>query len=128
MDDSIILDPITLQRLADLARAVAQPREDVLGRLVHSFATDSAARLLLLEDAMREADDDKGVRAAHSIKGAAGNMGALRVVAAANVVEASCRAGLSAATATQVRVEILTLGQELKDAIAELRRTFGLKE
>ncbi|MDP2344304.1 MAG: Hpt domain-containing protein [Deltaproteobacteria bacterium] len=126
MDALPVLDPIALERLRSLADAVARPGEDVLGHLVQIFVEDSDARLQVLEKACTDGETAAGARAAHNIKGAAANMGALRVVAAAVVVERACRASPPALLILGSAVE--TLGRELKDAVVALRRSFALRE
>jgi HPt (histidine-containing phosphotransfer) domain-containing protein len=124
VDTVPILDPVALERLRSLAGAVAKPGEDVLGHLVQIFVEDSDARLRVLEAAVAAGQLVDAARAVHNIKGAAANMGALRVVAAAVVVEASCKAAPVASA--RIPAEVAVLASELKAAAIALRRSFAL--
>lgn len=84
------LDPKALERLRALATSVARPGEDILGHITRLFIDDGAVRLAALREAWVEGRVKDAARAAHTIKGAAANVGALRVVAAAVAVEARC--------------------------------------
>ena len=86
-----VLDSATVARLRQLAESVARPGEDLIGRLVDIFVTDSRTRFTDCGRAWREADHVVAGRAAHTIKGSASNLGANRVVAAAKVIEEACR-------------------------------------
>lgn len=96
-DDDTILDPATLERLRALAVAVARPGEDILGHLARLFIEDSGQRLTALRAAWAAGKADDAARAAHTIKGAAANVGAVRVVKAAVAVEAACRGAVDEA-------------------------------
>ena len=129
VDTTPILDLAALAQLRALADDVARPGEDVLGRLLQIFVEDSAARLVTLQAAWTAGDAAAAARAAHNLKGAAANMGALRVVAAAVVVEAACRAPpAGAASDSDLAAGVATLAAALDEASQELRRSFGQRE
>jgi HPt (histidine-containing phosphotransfer) domain-containing protein len=82
-----VLDDDIVRRLLDLRASVARPGENMLGELLRLFATDSASRIAALRAAVA-ADDEEAIRmTAHALKGAAANMGALRVVGLAQRLE-----------------------------------------
>ncbi len=148
------MDPLALSRLRALSDAVARPGEDVLGRLLQIFIEDSRARLTVLQAAAAKGDVVEGARMAHNMKGAAANMGALRVVAAAVAVEACCRSQLDAVPRSASRVgeftdtasrvgelstgsspggdefaaQVTTLAEALEESWPELRRSFARRE
>jgi HPt (histidine-containing phosphotransfer) domain-containing protein len=114
-DEDGPLDDGAVTRLLAL-RALARPGEDVLGDLIALFRDDARARV----DQLRRVD---GVstqdlrRAAHTLKGAASNVGAKRVAELAAALERSYvdeippEAGI-----------LETLDHELTRAIAALER------
>ncbi len=87
--ESPVLDPAAIERLRALAVAVARPGEDICGHLTTLFTEDSAARLVSLREAWAAGRTADAARAAHTIKGSAANVGAVRVVEAALAVEAA---------------------------------------
>ncbi len=113
-----VLDPGALERLRALADSVARPGEDVLGHLAGLFIEDSSLRLQSLREAWAGGHADAAARAVHTIKGAAGNVGAVRVAAAAVVVEADLHAGAFSAESLR------QLEHELTAAWAALRGEF----
>lgn len=88
-----VLDVATVTRLRALAESVARPGEHLIARLVEIFTTDSRTRLVDCRAAWHADDHIVAGRAAHTIKGSAGNLGAHRVVEAARVIEEACKAG-----------------------------------
>jgi HPt (histidine-containing phosphotransfer) domain-containing protein len=117
-DDVPVLDPGALERLRALASAVARPGEDILGHLSRLFIEDSGQRLSTLKEAWARGAADDAARAAHTIKGAAANVGAVRVVAAAVVVEAACQGAFDEGVLGR-------LSAELDAAWAALRAEFS---
>lgn len=84
------VDPETLQMLADLQ----EPGEpDILRELITLFLRDTPERLEALRQAHASADEASAARAAHSIKGSAGSLGALELQAHASAAEAAARRG-----------------------------------
>ena len=86
-----VLDSATVARLQHLAETVSRPGEDLIGRLVDIFVDDSRTRFVECGHACRAGDHVVAGRAAHTSKGAASNLGATRVVAAARIIEESCQ-------------------------------------
>lgn len=82
-----VLDDDIVRRLLELRASVARPGENLLAELLRLFATDSAARIAALRTSVELHDDDAIRMAAHALKGAAANLGALRVVGLAHRLE-----------------------------------------
>lgn len=121
-DEAPVLDPAAIERLRALAVAVARPGEDILGHLSTLFIEDSASRLTALREAWAAGHTKDAARAAHTIKGAAGNIGAARVVAAALAVERA----VEAAAGVDDRL-LQRLADELDTAYAALRGEFAAR-
>ena len=85
--DEPLLDEPTLARLRDLADKLRDTKGNILRELVDLFDTDGHARLDQLDAAVRSGNTADARRAAHTLKGAAGNVGARRVAALAGVLE-----------------------------------------
>jgi len=85
-----VLDPATLDRL----RALNEPGEpDIVNELLTLFLDDAPARLAAVA-AAQEAGDAQGLqRGAHGLKGAAANVGALRLQALCHRLEEVGRLG-----------------------------------
>lgn len=82
-----VLDDDIVRRLLELRASVSRPGENMLAELLRLFATDSATRIAALRTAVAR-DDDEAIRMmAHALKGAAANLGALRVVGLAHRLE-----------------------------------------
>jgi HPt (histidine-containing phosphotransfer) domain-containing protein len=66
-----------------LDQTATQELRNIMGNdfalLVQTFVRDSAQRIVAIRDAVKIDDADALRRAAHSFKGSAGNMGALRL-------------------------------------------------
>jgi two-component system sensor histidine kinase/response regulator len=103
-------DPIG-RRLDELAGDRTEPEEALVRRLVTSFLDRAPRHLTAIGDGYR-ADDAKTVEdQAHSLKGAAGNIGAIGVMEACRRIEDAARTGeLSAAIADDLRTLQLELG------------------
>jgi HPt (histidine-containing phosphotransfer) domain-containing protein len=83
------LDPVVL----DTLRKLTMPGEpDVLREVLQLFQEDVPGRLERLRQAVDEGDLVKAERAAHSIKGSAGNIGATALHDACRDVENAARA------------------------------------
>ena len=114
-----VLDIAVVARLQELATQVARPGEDILGDLFRLFWQDSEKRLEAIRTALNEDRTLEASRAAHALKGAAGNVGAVEVMAlagslerelAAGIVDAAKVDGLATALAqavTALRVELV---------------------
>jgi HPt (histidine-containing phosphotransfer) domain-containing protein len=117
-DDLPVLDTDAIERLLAMIDAVERPGEDALGHLVELFARDG--RVLLDEVASgwgraTRADREAAARAAHTLKGAAANLGAARVAAVCVVLERHC-------VDAPVRPELLQrVTSEVERAVAALR-------
>lgn len=83
MSDDVILDPATIASLRDLS-----PGDDsFLWEIIDMFLKDSPARLAEIRNGLAHKDALAVARAAHSLKGSSGNFGAMRLQAAAKVIE-----------------------------------------
>lgn len=92
---------INLQRLRD----VAMEDNDFMIELVDLFLDDMPEQLDWLRKAVEQADTDSTAKAAHRIKGAAGNVGADRLSQICGELEQSSRAA-EAAPSQEVLTEI----------------------
>lgn len=116
-DGRPVLDEDIVRRLLELRVSVARANEDVLAELLRLFQTDSSTRLATLRDAVARQDPQSAKRTAHALKGAAANLGALRVVAFAQQIERD--GGVPTAAA------IDELAASVNEALAALRDRFG---
>lgn len=87
------LDGVALDRLRALARDVEQKGENIFVELIGLFRRDAYARVELLREALANEDGANIVAVAHALKGAAGNVGALRVEALSRHIEDRGRRG-----------------------------------
>ena len=107
MPNPSIIDPAAIENLRALTPG---DNGEFLREIVGIFVTDMPERLRELDESLRSADTQRFMRAAHSIKGSASNLGA---VAVGKVAE---------------RLETLSHGGQLEPLapmIAELRDAFG---
>lgn len=103
-----ILDPDTMQQLLDLDDGEL----GLIREMYELFRDDTPPRIVLLEDAIRRDDREQMGDTAHAVKGAASTMGAPKVRAFAQSLEAGSRTGNFA----EAPAELLT---NLKAAFAE---------
>jgi HPt (histidine-containing phosphotransfer) domain-containing protein len=90
MDQEPVLDPAAIDGL----RSIAEGDGGAFFReLVDIFLTDTPKRLADLEQALAAGDLVTAGRAAHSVKGAAGNFGAAALARAALRAESEAKAG-----------------------------------
>lgn len=90
MSDLPVLDPATLDRLRELN----EPGEpDIVIELLTLFLADAPARLAAVAAAQRAGDARGLQRGAHGLKGAAANIGALRLQALCHRLEDLGRLG-----------------------------------
>ena len=115
-----VLDETALRRLRSLAESVARPGEDVLGDIAVLFIDDSQARVAALRTAWAAGHSVDARRHAHTLKGAAGHVGAVFVVKAAGAIEADCARPVDEAALDE-------LAHHLETAWAALRAEFGMK-
>lgn len=103
-----VLDPDVMQQLLDLDDGGL----GLLGEMYELFRDDTPPRIALLEAAILKGDREQIGDTAHAVKGAAGTMGAPRVRAYAQVLEACGRA-------TQCEEDLNGTLANLKVAFAE---------
>lgn len=90
MSDKIILDPQALEALRALG---TDGGSDFVREIAAIFLEDTPQRILELDQSMEAKDAARFVRAAHSIKGSAANMGATDLRVAAESLELAVKAG-----------------------------------
>ncbi len=113
------LDPDVLAGLRDLG-SPGDGEPDILTELVDLFLEDAEPRLSTLREAIASGDAEGVERAAHTLKGSAGNMGARRMsMIAASLQDAGTSGDLSGA-ATLVE-DLETEYSRVKPALEELR-------
>ncbi|MGE0445794.1 MAG: Hpt domain-containing protein [Vicinamibacterales bacterium] len=91
---------------------------EVLREIVGLFLEDVPMRLAALSEALHEGDLTATYRAAHTLKGAAGNFGVPAIMQAALAVEQQAKGGDLAAArqaAAALEDQIAVLVQELKE-------------
>ncbi len=84
------LDPEVIASLVDLG---GEDEPDLIVELIDLFFEDADVRILDLENAVKAHDWDQVVRVAHTLKGASGTIGALRLSEACKAVEMEARDG-----------------------------------
>lgn len=85
---------MSIQHLDDEAlRELRVVMGDDFAKLLQTFATDSAARITLIQQTAAAADSEALRRAAHSFKGSSGNMGASRLSELCRQIEELARDG-----------------------------------
>lgn len=77
----------------DVLRELRLVMGEDFAKLLHTFATDSIARIAAIEQATAAADAEALRRAAHSFKGSSGNMGAFRLSDLCRQIEEFARDG-----------------------------------
>ncbi len=85
-------DPVQFDRAA-LARVQHIGGAGLVRQLVETFVAHAPTRLESVRTAAAGGDWAEVGRAAHALKGSAGNVGALALMAAAGRLEAACAAG-----------------------------------
>ncbi len=106
-----ILDPATLASLRELG----DPGEDVLGPLMELFFSQASLHLATISAALGAADPAGSLGAAHTLKGAARNVGAMLIGDVAARLEERARAGAG---------DLAELEAELTSAIAVTRTAY----
>jgi HPt (histidine-containing phosphotransfer) domain-containing protein len=84
-----VLDPDTMQQLLDLDDGEL----GLIREMYELFRDDTPPRIVLLEEAIRCDDREQMGDTAHAVKGAASTMGAPKVRAFAQALEAGSRSG-----------------------------------
>ena len=89
LPDPDVLDPATLRQLLDLDDGDL----GLIREMVELFRDDTPPRIALLEAALHSGDGEQIGDMAHAVKGAASTMGAPKVRALAQALEAGGRTG-----------------------------------
>ncbi len=108
--------PVLLDKPSALARVDGD--ESLFNELCSLFCEDAPNHVLSIREAVRGSDRQQAERAAHSLKSAAGNIGAESVRSICLRIEAAARDAANYAWAEQV-------GAELKGLEGELKLLFG---
>jgi two-component system sensor histidine kinase/response regulator len=108
--------PLDLQRLEDLRQLGSTASGTLMSRMVDLFARDAPAALAAVVDAVRTREPERLKQAAHTLRGAASNIGAARV--ASLCLELEVGAGLLGPNRETELLE--ELGDELSVAMAAL--------
>jgi len=103
-----VIDPSSIQTLRDLSPG---DNDVFLREMVGLFLEDTPLRIAELETGLKSADGATFTRAAHSIKGSAGNLGARQLAAVAARVEDDARTK-----------PLAQLGPSIEDIRAEFSR------
>jgi HPt (histidine-containing phosphotransfer) domain-containing protein len=90
MENEPVLDPEAIESLRALD---PEGKGQLFRELVQIFLTDTPGRIRELGDALASKDAQAVMRAAHSMKGSAGNFGAARFAAVNHEIEANAREG-----------------------------------
>ena len=110
-----VLDPAVIATL----RQLTPPGEpDVLSEVLGLFLSDAPGRLTRLRTAWRDGDAVAVQRSAHSLKGSAGNIGAIAMLAVCKELDEQGRAGDLAAMTPLVA----SLDAEYAKVAAEIQR------
>lgn len=88
-DPATIIDPHAIDNLRALSPG---DNDEFLREITGIFLDDTPLRIRELEESLAAGDEGKFVRAAHSIKGSAANLGAVQVRAIAEALEHRSRA------------------------------------
>jgi HPt (histidine-containing phosphotransfer) domain-containing protein len=116
---SPLLDPSVLRQLRAVAGQASRPGEDVLGTLLGLFANDARTRLQQLRGAAHDNNNEACARLAHAMKGAAANMGAVRVVELALAIEKG---------AVPSAAELAALADAVEETVSALEQAFDVQQ
>jgi CheY-like chemotaxis protein len=114
-DEDAEIDADALRKLIGLT---GDDGSELLDELIDLFAETAPASIGALRAACIRGDDATATRVAHTFKGAAGTLGAVRLAALASDVEAAAAAGGAAAAADKAQ----RMGDAVDDAIVQMRR------
>lgn len=118
MMDGPTLDEAVLERL----RALNEDGEPgLVDEVFGLFLDDAPPRVDEIVSAVAAGDADQTARAAHALKGAAGNIGAGRVQAVAHRIEAAAKGG----DLDEGAAALILLRDELDILISEITRRLG---
>ncbi len=118
MTDSTVIDPQAIETLRSLS---PDTDGEFLRELIDIFLQDTPARIAEVETSISEGDANTLMRAAHTIKGSAGNFGARNFVRLAMEIEHHAKASnLTAASALlpALKSEYERVDQALKQIAA----------
>lgn len=121
MAETPVLDRAVLDSLRELT-APGEP--DVLTEVLQMFLQEVPARIARLRNAWTAGDIQEMYRAAHSLKGSAGNIGAQRLFDVAKQLDERGRAGDLANSAPLVDA----LAAEYEKVEAEIHRVMGTSD
>jgi PAS domain S-box-containing protein len=110
-------DPAVLQTLRDL-EAAAEP--GIFQEVLQTFRETASAKVAAVQEAVRAADREALQRAAHSLKGSCGMVGAQAMFERCGALETAARAG-----ATELGAEVEALVREWERARPELDQTIA---
>jgi PAS domain S-box-containing protein len=113
------LDAEVLQRLRDLSMATDA---SLLGQIFEAFLSDGKTRLTVLRRAMDETDALSLRKAAHALKGASANVGALRMAEVAQELQALGEAGSVEGAGPLIEALQVEFGGVCSDIAAELEK------
>ena len=118
MEEPVILDQAVISGL----RKLTPPGDpDVLAEVLKLFLEEVPPRITRLRNAWQAGNIEEVHRAAHSLKGSAGNIGALRLYAVCSQLDEKARLG-DVAGATPF---VDALGVEFGKVETEIRRLIG---
>lgn len=118
MSDPDVLDPVVIETL----RQLTPPGEpDVLAEVLKLFMDEVPRRIHRVRQALDAGDATAVQRAAHSLKGSAGNIGAHRLYEISRQLDDTAKARDLAALAPLVG----TLGAEYAKVEAEIQKMLG---
>ena len=103
---------IDTEQLAELKEVL----EDEFGILISTYLADAKLRLQLIEQGLQNQDYDAVRLAAHSLKGASANLGALLLAQICERLEHDCKAGHYAecdALFVEAQAEFVEVNQQL---------------
>lgn len=115
--------PVLDQAVISSLRGLTPPGEpDVLGEVLRLFLDEVPPRMVRLRNAWQAGNIEEMHRAAHSLKGSAGNIGARRLYDVCNRLDAIGKAGDLAGAAPLVEA----LGEEYGKVESEIHRLIGV--
>lgn len=118
MSDVPVLDTAVLERLRDLG---GQDQPDFAAEILTMFLDDAPRHMAAIADASASGDASALERAAHTLKGAVANIGALQVQAACARLEQQGRDGHVAEAVPEIarlREEYDTLCQHVRQILS----------
>jgi histidine phosphotransfer protein HptB len=108
----IMTPHIDTEQLAELKEVL----EDEFGVLISTYLTDAKFRLQLIQNGINSQDYEAVRLAAHSLKGASANLGALILAQLCEKLEHDCKVG----EYNELRQSVVVIAEELKLTSQEL--------